>query len=197
MRMSWHLWRMTSLHMQLPKSKYHFTKCRQSNVSFNNFYVSNKAKACCNCKRRWCWVWSIRASWQDNDRDSVILHTSRQQADIIDTERQRDKQRLFQCNALDAYRRWATCPLAYMFTPFSGALTGSGSVKPTEQVAQLWQRNRAKLDTFSINVQLLRLRHYQQILVEVGAFQTGVGHFKRKLQVVRDITHQPLLVSET
>jgi len=28
---------------------------------------------------------------------------------------------------------------------------------------------------------LLRLRRYKQILVEVGAFQRGVGHFKLKL----------------
>ena len=29
----------------------------------------------------------------------------------------------------------------------------------------------------------LRLRRYKQILVEVGAFQSGVGHFERKFQV--------------
>ena len=35
-----------------------------------------------------------------------------------------------------------------------------------------------------------------QILVKVGVFQSGVGKFKRKFQVERDIAHQFLLVSE-
>ena len=43
--------------------------------------------------------------------------------------------------------------------------------------------------------QLLRLRRYKQILVEVGVFQKGC-HFKRKFQLVIDMAHQPLLASE-
>jgi len=39
------------------------------------------------------------------------------------------------------------------------------------------------------------LRRCKQIMVEVGVFQRGVGHFKRKFQVEGDIAHQPLLVT--
>jgi len=50
---------------------------------------------------------------------------------------------------------------------------------------------------FTINERFLlavRLRHYKQILVEVGVFQKKMGHFKRKFQVEGDIAHQSLLV---
>ena len=43
---------------------------------------------------------------------------------------------------------------------------------------------------------LLRLRRYKQILFEVGAYQMGVSHFKRKFQVEGDVAPQPSLVSE-
>ena len=39
------------------------------------------------------------------------------------------------------------------------------------------------LATLNIFRQLIRFRRYKQILVEVGAFQRGVGQFKRKFLV--------------
>jgi len=42
------------------------------------------------------------------------------------------------------------------------------------------------IEHFLVALMVLR---YKQILVEVGAFQRGVGQFKRKFQVEVDITH--------
>jgi len=54
----------------------------------------------------------------------------------------------------------------------------------------------AIIEHFSLALTVQSFRRYKQILVEVGAFQRGVGQFKRKFQVEGDITHQPPLVSE-
>ena len=44
--------------------------------------------------------------------------------------------------------------------------------------------------------QLLRLRHYEQILVEIVLVWRGVGHFKRKFQGKAGVVHQRILASE-
>jgi len=44
--------------------------------------------------------------------------------------------------------------------------------------------------------QLSRLRHYEQILVEIVLVKRGVGHFERKFEGERGVVHQRILVSE-
>ena len=39
-----------------------------------------------------------------------------------------------------------------------------------------------------------RLRHYKQILVEVGVFQRAVGHFDRKFWMGGDVAPNPTIV---